>query len=127
MCMFICMHCIFCPLSIFTWMSNMNQSEPPCILCLLQACPTQDSIFPVAQSSCSPVFLTHTSNPLASSVGSFFKNPLNSQKLPTLPTLLFQTTTLVWIIKEPQSCLPLMAWTPTVCPLKATRGCLFLA
>lgn len=77
MCLFICMHCIFCPLSIFTWMSDTNQSEPPCILCLLQACPAQDSIFTVAQSSCSPLFLTHTSNPLASSVGSFFKLHLN--------------------------------------------------
>lgn len=30
-------------------------------------------IFPVAQSSWNPLFLTHTSNPLANCAGSFFK------------------------------------------------------
>lgn len=124
MCTFIRMLCIFCLLSLFTWMSNRPWPESSNVY-LLWACLTQDSSLLVAPSSWNPLFLTHTFNPLANFVDSFFKIHPN---LGTFHRALPRSSSKPQLFsRSPQALIavsPLQPGPPTVYSLKAARnGC----
>lgn len=108
-CMFIYMFCIFCLLSTFSCMSKRHQPA----LTMLTSVPSPDLLRSVAHSSWNPLFPTHTSNPLANSVGSFFKIHLIQALFIEIYHFPFPNySSCLDFPTEPCSCVHLMAWTP---------------